>query len=276
MTDELKPAWSWQFDRGTLRPMDPLQLPEPITQAWAWGGSTGAGVRVAVVDSGIDENHPAVGSVAGGAALSWNAEIGEIEIVEGPHEDLFGHGTACAGIIRSLAPDAEIYSVRVLGGDLRGKSLIIAEGVRWAISQGIQVVNMSLSTTSRDYYDLFHELADDAYFKRVSVVSAVNNVEGPSYPSTYSSVFSVAAHSGKDPYAFDYNPDPPVEFGAPGIDLEVAWLEGGTIEATGNSFAAPHISGLVTLILGKYPGLAPFQLKTILHALARNARHTGA
>jgi subtilisin family serine protease len=62
-----------------------------------------------------------------------------------------------------------------------------------------------------------------------------------------------------------------VEFGAPGIDIEVPWSGGSTIEATGNSFAAPHIAGLVTRILSKHPGLTPFQMKTILHALADNA-----
>jgi subtilisin len=103
------------------------------------------------------------------------------------------------------------------------------------------------------------------------LVSAVNNVPAPSYPSLYSSVFSVAAHERRDPFAFDYNPSPPVEFGAPGIDIELAWLEKGSITATGNSFAAPHITGLIARILGKHPQLTPFQVKTILHALADNA-----
>ena len=60
--------------------------------------------------------------------------------------------------------------------------------------------------------------------------------------------------------------------GAPGIDVEVPWLEGKTIVATGNSFAAPHIAGVLTLILAKHPELTPFQAKTVLMALARNAR----
>jgi hypothetical protein len=98
----------------------------------------------------------------------------------------------------------------------------------------------------------------------------VNNVLAPSYPSQYSSVFSVAAHAGTDPLRFDYNPSPPVEFGAPGIDVEVPWLNGGTIKATGNSFAAPCIAGICARLLGKHPGLTPFEVKTILVALADN------
>jgi subtilisin len=276
VTDELKPAWSWQFDDGTLPRLEPL-LPVGITRGWAWEGSSGTGVKVAIVDSGIDGDHPAVGGVQGAVALTWNDEEEEVESDEGPHEDLYGHGTACAAIIRSIAPDCELYSIRVLGSDLRGKSPVFAAGLRWAIDNGMHVVNLSLSTSSRNYFDLFHELADEAYFRNVALVCAVNNVERPSYPSTYSSVFSVAAHEGKDPYGFDYNPAPPVEFGAPGIDVSVAWSEGSTIEATGNSFAAPHVAGVIAKILGKHPGLTPFQIKTILRATASNSeREEGA
>jgi subtilisin len=272
----MKPAWSWQFETGTLAPAVPLALPSPITADWAWGGSQGAGVRVAVVDSGIDAAHPAVGAVAGGVALHFDPDApDQVRAVEGPHEDLFGHGTACAGIIRSLAPEAELYSVRVLGARLTGKGTVFAAGLRWAVDHGMQVVNLSLSTGRRDYFAVFHELVDQAYFANVMLVCAVNNVAGPTYPSQYASVFSVAANEATDPYRFDYNPAPPVEFGAPGIDIEVPWLGGATIRATGNSFAAPHIAGLVARILGRHPGLTPFQVKTILLSLASNAAATG-
>lgn len=267
----MKPAWAWQFEPGTLQRID-TQLPAAITREWAWGGSTGAGIKVAVVDSGIDGSHPLVGSVAGGAVVLADPDATRgARVIEGPHEDLFGHGTACAAIIRAAAPDAELYSVRVLGEKLTGRGAVFAEGMRWALANGMDVLNMSLSTSRADYYGLFHEITDAAYFKHAMVVCAVNNVRAPSYPSQYASVFSVAAHSGRDPFHLDYNPAPPVEFGAPGIDLEVAWLGGKTIRATGNSFAAPHISGLIARILGKHPGLTPFQMKTVLMAVADNA-----
>jgi subtilisin len=161
--------------------------------------------------------------------------------------------------------------VRVLGARLSGKGIVFAAGLRWCLSNGMKVANLSLSSGKRDYFGLFHEIADEAYFRNMMLVSAVNNVPAPSYPSLYSSVFSVAAHERNDPFGLDYNPSPPVEFGAPGIDVEVAWLDKGTITATGNSFAAPHVTGLIARILGKHPDLTPFQVKTILHALADNA-----
>jgi subtilisin len=272
---EIKPAWSEQFEPGRLRKIAPLGLAAPITKKWAWGGATGAGVRVAVIDSGIEADHPAVRGVSGGVVLEYDPESPDadengIVATHGPHEDLYGHGTACAAIIRKAAPDCELYSLRVLGARLTGKGIVFAAALDWAIENGMQVVNLSLSTSKQDHFAIFHEIVDDAYFHNVMLVSAINNVPSPSYPSQYASVFSVAAHDGKDPFSFDYNPSPPVEFGAPGIDLEVAWQKGSFIEATGNSFAAPHIAGLVARILSKHPGLTPFQMKTILAAVASN------
>lgn len=273
----VKPAWSWQFEPGQLQAVHSIEFPRRMTKRWAWGDATGRGVKVGILDSGVDGTHPLVGGVQGGVALEFDpdSESGLRE-VEGPHEDLYGHGTACAAIVRSLAPECELYSIRVLGERLTGKGFIFAHGLRWAVRNGMDVVNLSLSTGKRDYYDIFHEIADEAYFNNVMLVCAVNNNPGPTYPSEYSSVFSVAAHDGTDPYSFDYNPEPPVEFGAPGLELEVAWKDGTRIVASGNSFAAPHIAGLIARTLSKHPGLTPFQMKTILQALASNSVATGA
>jgi subtilisin family serine protease len=268
----MKPAWAWQFEPEVLKRPPELDLRGVITREWAWGGSTGRGVKVAIVDSGIEAGHPMVGEVHGAVALEWDPSApGSIRYEDGPHDDLYGHGTACAAIIRAVAPDCELYSVRVLGEKLTGKGQVFAAGLRWAVQHGMQVLNLSLSTGARAHFGRFHEAVDAAYFGRAMLVSAINNVAGPSFPSEFAGVFSVAATEGTDPFAFAYNPNGPVEWGAPGIDLEVAWSGGSTIRATGNSFAAPQIAGIITLILSKHPGLAPFQVKTILAALASNA-----
>ena len=267
-----RPAWSEAFVAGTL-PRLPLISPlddRTITRDWAWGGSTGNGVKVAIIDSGIDASHPAVGEVHGYVAITADAKD-KLHYDERPHGDDYGHGTACAGIIRSLAPDCELYSVKVLGADLTGRGIVFAAGLRWAIERGMHVGNLSLSTGRADFFGLFHELADLAYFRHMPLVCAANNTARPSYPSLYATVLSVAAHEGKDPEQFDYNPNPPVEFGAPGLDVPVAWLQHGSITATGNSFATPHITGVVARLLGKHPGLTVFQVKTVLRALAANA-----
>jgi subtilisin family serine protease len=86
----------------------------------------------------------------------------------------------------------------------------------------------------------------------------------------YASVISVAAHGVQDPQLFYYNPNPPVEFGALGMGVRVAWHDKTRIAATGNSFAAPHITGVVARILSKHPELTTFQVKMVLRALAAN------
>ena len=264
------PQWSADFGGERLARVSALPLED--LRAWALAGATGAGVRVAVVDSGVDAAHPRVGGVAGWATVVSDSEDPETHrVVEEPHEDLVGHGTACAGIIRSLAPDVEIWSVRVLGENLRTRGTRFLAGLRWALDHGMHVANLSLSSRSDLLYGPLHAVCDDAYFMGVPLVCAANNMPGPTYPAQYSSVLSVAAREGADPWGLAYNPRPPVEFGAAGIDLEVAWSGGGSIVATGNSFAAAHVTGMVAALLGKHPWLTPFQVKAVLQALAENA-----
>lgn len=269
---EIRPAWSWQFAPDQIRYLAAIPELEDITPEWAWGGSTGAGVRVAVIDSGIDNSHPAIdGHVRGYTGFTPGPDGAPVPN-EAPHPDAFGHGTACADIIRRLAPDCELYSIKVLGAMLSGQSTVFLAGLRWAIEHDMHVVNMSLGSTNRDHFGAYHELVDQAYFKNMVLVTAADNMPRTSFPSLYASVTSVACHEGQDAYEFYYNPAPPVEFGAPGINVTVAWLNGAQMTVTGNSFSAPHISGLVAKILSKHPGLTPFQVKTILRATARNVR----
>jgi subtilisin len=264
-----RPAWSAQFASDTLKALTPVPPLDEITPEWAWGGSTGAGVKIAVIDSGIDAEHPAVGRRVNGYVAITDGPLGLLHDTE-PHEDSYGHGTACAGIIRSLAPDCELYSVKVLGSRLTGRGTTFAAGLKWAVENGMHVCNVSMGTTKRGFFGVLHDLVDRAYFRNIILVTAANNMPVPSFPSLYSSVISVASHEGHDPYLFYYNPTPPVEFGAPGIDVRVAWSDGGWITATGNSFSAPHITGIAAKILGKHPGLTLFQMKTVLRALSAN------
>ncbi len=271
------PAYSQPFLQSAIRELTSSGPLVEITPEWAWGGSTGKDVKVAVVDTGIEYDHPAVGGmVAGGVNIEWDETIKDklrYEPVDQP-ADLAGHGTACAGIIHKIAPEARLFSVQVLGTNMGGRAYQFAAGVDWAVQNGMDVVNLSLSTSKQDYFAMFHAITDEAYFKNIMLVSAASNFDEPSLPSLYSSVFSVASHAGKDPFTYYYNPVPPVEFGAPGIDLRVAWKDHGYAISTGNSFAAPHIAGIVTLIRAKHPELTPFQIKSILWACAANV-HRG-
>jgi subtilisin family serine protease len=261
------PAWSRRREESS--PSLPQDWPHRIEREWAWGDSDGAGTRVAIVDSGIEAEHELVGGVARAVAVDKTPE-GEVVIVEDTIGDVAGHGTACAGIVRSLAPACELWSVRVLGPEAKGGGAALLAGLRWAVEQRCSVVNLSLSTPKRETAALLHEIADDAYFGRTVFVASAHNLDVLSYPWRFSSVISVATHDGTDAFEFDYNPTPPVEVFARGIDVEVAWLGGTRIVAAGNSFATAHVTGICALILAKHPGLTPFQLKTILHETASN------
>jgi subtilisin len=262
------PAWSLPADGAERIALD-FEWPDRVTRAWALEGATGAGVRVCVLDSGVEADHPKVGKLDGAVAVKISPE-GETSVDEDAEGDLCGHGTACAGIIRALAPDCEIHSVRVLGQGFTGSGPILLAGLRWAVEQGFDVINMSLSTTKRQFAEVLHDLADTAYFNRTILVASAHNMPVESYPWRFSSVISVGSHAEPDSLTFFYNPDPPVEFFARGVDVELPWLGGGTIRATGNSFATPHMSGICTLVRSKHPGLTPFQLKSVLHLIADN------
>jgi subtilisin len=265
-----RPLPAWSLPAGTVESLGlPTDWPGRVTREWAWGDSTGKGVRVCILDSGIDSDHPMVGEIQGAVAVEVG-EGDEVRVVDDAEGDLAGHGTACAGIVRSIAPDCTLFSVRVLGAGFTGSGTALLGGLRWAVEQGFDVINMSLSTTKSRFAGMLHEVADAAYFRRTVLVASAHNMPVESYPWRFSSVISVGSHEEPDPLTYYYNPNPPVEFFARGVDVEVAWLGGARARSTGNSFATPHISGICALVLGKHPELTPFQLKSTLYLTASN------
>jgi subtilisin len=264
------PAWSLDRETAAATVLH-TELPIANAREWAWAGSSGAGVSVCVIDSGIDGSHPRVGGVDGSVFLELRDDD-EIHVEADEEGDLFGHGTACAGVIRSLAPECEIHSVRVLGRGLTGQGPVLLAGLAWAIEQGFDVINLSLSSTKSQFSTELRELADRAFFRGTLIVSAAHNMPVISYPWQFSAVVSVGSHAGSDPFEFYCNPEPPVEFVACGVEVDVAWLEHGALRASGNSFATPHIAAIAALILSKHPGLTPFETKSLLRATASNVQ----
>jgi subtilisin len=268
-----RPAWSRE---SAFLALDRPVSTDPYSPQWAFGESTGRGVRVAVIDSGIDATHPQlVGAVDVERGVTFSVDgSGRLLRRAGPHEDVYGHGTACAGIIHALAPEATIISIRVLDEGLAGRAAAFHGGLAWAIDQGYEVINLSLGAGRRDWALAFHDLCDRAYFANCFVVTAANNLPRESFPSLFASVTSVAANHATDPLRFHFNPDPPTEFLARGMNVEVPWLQGTTIVTTGNSFAAPHIAAVAALIRSKHPELRPFQVKAALWAASANVRES--
>src|SRR3984893_4511712 len=264
-----------------------LDIAEEATDAtsdlWAaiqpeaiWKGRTGRGVRVAVVYSGIDTEHPDLkGRVK--EAVEAVAEDGGIEFRPSTSGDQAGHGTACAGIIASVAPDADLYSVKVLGPKASGSGDMFLVGLDYAIKQKFRVINLSLGTTKRDFFAPLHDLLDRAYQAGCIVVSAANNLPYPSYPSIFSSsVVSVVKRAGGDPFNFGYRYGQVIELVAPGVEVKTAWPGGGHRQLTGNSFACPYVVGIIALLVEAYPNLTPFQVKSILYTIAQRNREKAA
>lgn len=192
--------WSSAFLDAVLQAS--AALPVLTLAERAWGGATGTGVKIAVIDSGVSAEQPPVNGLAGSFAVEVDdSAAAGYRIVEGPHEEMYCHGTACAGIIRMLAPEAEIYNVRVLGKNLTTRGALFAAALPLLIDAGMQVANLSLSSRSGQWFGPLHALADEAYFRKVMLVCAANSAPGPTYRSQYASVFSVAAREGQYPFS---------------------------------------------------------------------------
>src|SRR4051812_5949757 len=132
------PGLTWRLRDKSPADIGMLADGEGVTPQWAWGGATGRGVRVCVVDSGVEPDHPMVGRLDGSWAMVEAGDRYTVEADDGG--DACGHGTACAGIIRRTAPDCEVHSVRVLGRDAAGTGRMLLAGLRWAVEQNFDVI----------------------------------------------------------------------------------------------------------------------------------------
>ena len=130
-------------------------------------GATGQGMRVVVIDSGVNSRHPHISGVAGGA---WIHGPGEIE--NGSFEDVLGHGTAVMAAIQEKAPAAEYYAAKIFHDRLRTNSLTLIAAIDWALEMHADAINLSLGTTNLNYASDFERTMGRAQAAGVTVVSA--------------------------------------------------------------------------------------------------------
>lgn len=232
---------------------------------------TGRGIRIAILDSGIEAGHPALGGLSLRDDVAIVPGGVQLTVIPGEAHDVFGHGTAVAAIIRAVAPEAEIGSFRVLGERLDSRTLIIREGVRQALERGYHILNCSFGCGVLQHVLHYKEWVDEAYVQGVHIVAACNNFDftKPEWPAFFSSVITANLTRVTDPLAMYYRPGTLVEFAARGCDVEVPWLGATWKKQTGSSYAAPHIAGILARLLEGSSGLRPLQAKALLQEIAR-------
>ena len=227
---------------------------------------TGRGVKVAVVDSGIVPDHPKVGPVAGGVGLRMGTD-GE-PVQSDDYSDCAGHGTACAGLIRRKASEAELYSVRIFDESLGADPRLLIAAIKWAVDQGMDLVNLSLGTTEVGHRDALEEVCQEAVDQGVLLVAAEHEEGRESWPALLPQVIGVGAGKVRGLYKYHYRVGAAIECLARGDPQRLCWLEPREVLLGGTSFAAPHISGLLALIREAHPCVSLEQMRALLQANA--------
>jgi len=212
-----------------------------------WGTYTGAGIKIAVIDTGIDLSHDDL-FVSGGVNI--------IRSVQSYNDDN-GHGTHVAGIISALnneigvvgvAPSAEIYAVKVLDRKGSGYLSNVILGIEWSIDNGMDIINMSLGT------NLYSQSLDDAldvanYSGIITVAAAGNDASDIDYPGAYANTICVGAIDIELDIAYFSSFGPEMDVIAPGVNIYSTY-KGDTYKSlSGTSMATPHIAGLAALYL---------------------------
>ena len=243
----------------------------PEQAAAAMRNGRGRGVRIALLDSVVEWDHAALSGMKIADDLVIGETEGRLEAMPATREDVFGHGTAVAGVIREVAPEAEVGSFRVLDLHNQSQSEMICFGARLAIERGYHIINCSFGARLKAQVLMFKDWVDRAYLGGVHVVSACNNEDfrRAEWPGDFGTVITVnMLATDRRESLFRNAPDTLVEFAALGVNVTVPWKGGIRREATGSSFAAPRVAGLLARILSIFPNLSPLQAKCLLQHIA--------
>lgn len=227
-----------------------------IDAEWAWSTSLGAGIAVAVVDTGIDGDHPDLAAnIAGG--INFVSKPAWKPADPARWDDDNGHGSHVAGTIAALdndigvvgvAPAADLYAVKVLDKTGSGYISHIIAGLEWCIANDIDIANMSLGTDAD--VQSFHDACDLAAAAGITLVAAAgNDGSDVDYPGAYGSVIAVAATDDSDSIPWWSSRGSAVSIAAPGVNIYSTWPGDGYNTIEGTSMAAPHVTGTLALAL---------------------------
>lgn len=272
--------------KPTLSPQPPQTLPWGIDRVEAdvaWSTTSGTGVKVAIVDTGIDLTHPDLASNIKGGVNTINARKSA--------NDDNGHGTHVAGTVAALnnsigvvgvGNTVGLYAVKVLDKNGSGFLSDVIEGLEWSVNNGVQVVNMSLGTNSdiQSFHDAVIKVNQAGI---VQVAAAGNDGSAVDFPGAYVEVIAVAAvlknSDGTLSAASFTSRGTEVDLSAPGVSVLSTYKGSSYATLSGTSMATPHVTGAAALVLTTLPGTYdlnsngrwdPIEVQTKLMAASEN------
>jgi subtilisin len=249
------------------------------------GANTGVGVSIAVIDTGIDADHPDLSAnVKGG--INFVSSVRLKPANPSRWDDDNGHGTHVAGTIAAVdneigvigvAPQAYLYGVKVLDRSGSGYLSDVLAGINWARNNNMDIITMSLG--SSEGTQTMEDACDNAYNAGVVIVAAAGNDNGGRviYPAAYDSVIAVSATDSSDNLASYSNVGLEIEMAAPGSGIYSTYKGGIYATMSGTSMATPHVTGVAALVIAsnltKYqnnPGAVRWQLTSTAEDLGTN------
>jgi subtilisin family serine protease len=227
-------------------------------------------VIVAVLDTGVQASHP---TLSGHLISGYNAITPTSlpdDIADGTQNTALGHGTMVAGVIAQIAPDAKILPIRVLNADGTGTVFSVVRGLRWAVSHGASVVNLSFGTTTASR--TLQGAIQEARKAGVVIVASAGNAgkELKDYPAGFSEAIAVAAVDSADKKASFSNFGSHITLAAPGSNITSTYVGGGFATWSGTSFAAPFVTGAAAQVRAASPSLSPDKVADALRKSARS------
>ncbi|MCM3718520.1 S8 family peptidase [Fictibacillus phosphorivorans] len=246
--------------------------PEVLQQE---GYYTGNGVKVGILDTGIDTTHEDL-QVAGGISFVPNTTS---------YNDDNGHGTHVAGIIaaqdnqvgiKGLAPDVQLYSIKVLDDNGLGQYSQIIKGIEWATQQGFDIANLSL--TGKESSTALRLAVDEAYKKGLYIIAAsgnhldstFNENQSVYYPARYESVIAVGAVDKNNKHPKFSGSGPELEVVAPGVDIYSSFMNNTYETHTGTSMATPYVTAIYALYKEAYPNKTTAELRKMIQNRAKD------
>ncbi len=229
--------------------------------------STGKNVKVCVIDSGWN-NLLLDSRIKQGIGLASRRNEFELDISKDT-DDKIGHGTAVTDIILQIAPDVSIYPIRVFDKKLETSISILVEAVKWSIKNKMNIINFSLGTLEKEHLEPLYKICEIAYLNSIIIVASKSNSNEWSYPAIFENSIGVAYDDFESCFDYRFLKDEAIECVSKGYKRWALWNNREREYLSGNSFAAPNITGIIALLLENYPHAKLEEIRKLLEKFSK-------